>query len=259
MASALIMMGTLGGLPARVVAQEAQAVTSISWPPSPSTTSLEIRSRHAAISVQVAPGNEVRISTEGGQPASPDAGRGGQPPAPRLELDERAGVLAIRIRDDEDGSRVRITVPGSVPLRIVSRYAPISVAGARTDLELSTHSADVAVLDFAGSILVDTWSGNVDVEFSAVRSTGACGFTTHSGTIRLAFPSPPDADVRFTTSRGSLRSVFTLTEQRSDHRSDANPGRRLRTRNWRSGRGGLVLWFRTYNGDVELRSPTGAE
>lgn len=250
-ATRFLAVALLATISSVVGAQGAAADVVIPWPAGKYET-LEIWTRHAAIIVWSSEASEVRILPEPPEPAVDDRGVRRLSAAPRLDVSEEAGIVRVRVRGDDAGSRIRVLVPATTGLRLRASYATIEVTGIRSKLELSTHSGDIRATGAGGLVVADTWGGSIAVGFDSIPTSGTMGFSTHGGSVVLGFPRRPDAEVLISTSRGSLVSDFDA-EQLPAGEATPPARRRGRTIHARIGSGGLSLWFKTYSGDVELR------
>jgi hypothetical protein len=130
------------------------------------------------------------------------------------------------------------------------------------NFEVKDINGPIAIKAVSGSGEVHTINGPIDVEFSG-NPKEATSFKTINGTVNVTFQPGLSANLSFKTFNGQIFSDFDVTAlarpisqpERADgrfvYRSNREHGARV-------GQGGPELRFETLNGNVNLRTASGA-
>lgn len=87
------------------------------------------------------------------------------------------------------------------------------------ELKIQSHSGDITVNDFRGTIDASASSG--DIELSSDKLTGNVNLESSSGDVNVSFQEEPDSftiDYHGSSGDGSVRARDMLYEEKSDHR-----------------------------------------
>lgn len=111
------------------------------------------------------------------------------------------------------------------------------------ELKIQSHSGDITVNDFRGTIDASASSG--DIELSSDKLTGNVNLESSSGDVNVSFQEEPDSftiDYHGSSGDGSVRARDMLYEEKSDHRIIG-----------KKGDGRYSVRVRTSSGDFNFR------
>jgi hypothetical protein len=170
------------------------------------------------------------------------------------------GSVSYRSRDDygfDADFDFEIKVPANTDfsLRTVNKGG-ISVSNVTGAFEVENVNGKIGMSGIAGSGLVSTVNGNVDVRFRK-NPDARCGFKTVNGSIEIGLPDDLAADLRLKTFNGEVYSDFNVTGLPRQASAPERIGRRTVYRgdeffSVRAGGGGPEMVFETLNGDIRI-------
>src|SRR5262249_17125642 len=101
-------------------------------------------------------------------------------------------------------------------LRARSTSGKVTVKGVTGTVNASSTSGSVYVGEINGTVSGRSTSGNVEVDILQLSGAGDMEFASTSGNVRVKLPANLDADVRMSTTSGSLKSDFPITIEESE-------------------------------------------
>jgi hypothetical protein len=241
-----------------------QIVIPLSEPSEPAV--LDIQLFHGGVRVMGYEGSEIIIEAQ--RPGSIESSR-----APDTEGLRRIGNSSMGLTAEEQGNVVSIRAGGFLPtnLRImVPRRTSVrastvngtemTIENVSGDHEISNVNGGITASDIAGTVIANATNGSVTISFTQVTPDSAMSFTTLNGFVDVTLPAETDADLRISANRGEILTDFDVEVQPSQVRVDReDDGGRVRVtvnQDVRAtlGDGGPEYRFRTFNGDIVIRS-----
>lgn len=227
---------------------------------------LDIELFQGSVTVTGYEGTEIIIETE--RPGFRE-----QPRAPDTEGLQRIGNTSMGLTAEEQDNVVSIRAGGLLPTNIAVT-APIrtsvrvntvngfdmTIADVIGDHELSNVNGGITANDIGGTVVANATNGAVKVSFSEVAPDRPMSFTTLNGFIDVTLPADTNAELSINTNRGEILTDFdveVLPSQADVQRDDSGGRFRVKVNQdvrARLGDGGPEYRFRTFNGDVVIRS-----
>lgn len=141
-------------------------------------------------------------------------------------------------------------------------HGDIKLSGTSGNFEVKDINGPISMTGIAGSGEVHTINGPIDVEF-AQNPREATSFKTINGAVNVTFRPALSANLFFKTFNGQIYSDFDVTAlatpvSQPEHSEGRFVYRSNREHGARVGQGGPELRFETLNGNVNLRTSSGA-
>lgn len=201
---------------------------------------------------------DVRISGTGGSQVVLKAVRTAtRDRLDRIKLDIRVEGSTLRIDankrdrswDDDKKDNVvetefELAVPAQTNLDVNAFSSEVTIDGVEGRQKLHTFSGPITVKNGTGPFTLNSFSGSIDVDLSAV-ATPQIDAETFSGDIEARVPGHAGGEVEFTSFSGGLSSDLPLT---------LRSGNRKRFSGTLNAGGGNELKFKTFSGDVRIKS-----
>ena len=136
----------------------------------------------------------------------------------------------------------------------------IVVRGIEGELELQSTNGSITATDVAGSVVAQTTTGEIKVSFTAIQSGKSMSFVTFTGNVDVTFPGDLKADLHLNAGHGEIYTdfEFDLVPTESQMKSERS-GKKYRVQLDQEVRarikgGGAEMHFKTWNGDIFIRS-----
>jgi hypothetical protein len=131
--------------------------------------------------------------------------------------------------------------------RVVVRTASgdVRAENINGDVNASTASGEVTVRNVAGTVNARSASGNVEAEVARLEGTGDMKFSSASGDVRVKLPGNVDADVKMSTSTGTINTDFPIEVRKHEYGPGSEASGRL-------GSGSRNIQLSTATGNVSL-------
>ena len=219
-----------------------------------------------SITVKTYNGKEVIVETKGGQPGGPRTFEGlRRIDVPRgLEVTEEDNVINVKPSALNRGGLV-LTVPPYTSLQLNSTHGDITVEGVHGDIQAETTHSDVNLTNVSGTLAANSTHGTIKVTMERVDPGKPLSFSTVHGDIDVTLPDDVKANVKISTTQGSIFSDFEikLTGGQPITETSGSPDARFRVRIDRTiygtiNGGGAEASFRTVHGRVLVRKKSGA-
>jgi DUF4097 and DUF4098 domain-containing protein YvlB len=134
-------------------------------------------------------------------------------------------------------------VTGKVAIRTAS--GDVKASNVNGEVDASTASGEVSVTNVVGTVNARSASGNVQAEIAGLQGGGDMKFSSASGDVKVTMPSNIDADVRMTTTSGSINTDFPLQVKKHEYGPGSEATGRL-------GAGSRNIQISSASGDVSL-------
>lgn len=239
-------------------------VIPLSSPTEPAVLDIELF--QGSVTVTGYEGTEIIIETD--RPGFSEPQR-----APNREGLRSIGNTSRGFTAEEQNNVVSIRAGGLLPTNIAVT-APIrtsvkvntvngfdmTIANVTGDHELSNVNGGITANDIGGTVVANATNGALNVSFSEVAPDRPMSFTTLNGFIDVSLPADTNADLSINTNRGEILTDFDVEVQPSQaevERDDSGGRFRVKVNQdvrAKLGDGGPEYRFRTFNGDVVIRS-----
>jgi DUF4097 and DUF4098 domain-containing protein YvlB len=151
----------------------------------------------------------------------------------------------------------RIKVPSSVNLR-VSTINEGNVAVSKTSGKVSAYNinGNISLTEISQGTRANTINGDVDIQYSS-NPVSDCRYYTLNGDINAYFKKGLSSDVSFKSFNGefftNLPELVALPTEIEKSKTDKGFKYKINGNRFKTGKGGALLDFETFNGNVYLR------
>lgn len=179
-----------------------------------------------------------------------------------LEVEEEGNEVRISTQSWKYATDLVIQAPAASSLEISSTNdGRVVIEGVRGDIEVRNTNGPISLQNAAGSAVLNTVNGDIDVVLTRVAGDKAMSFTTMNGDIDVTLPADIKADVKMKSQMGDIYSDFEVAVKQAPARTEETSKRSrgafriafdkaiLGTING----GGPEISFSTFNGDVFIR------
>ena len=178
-----------------------------------------------------------------------------------VTVEEADNTVSVRVTSGSEETGVRVSVPRQTSVRARTvNDGDVVVEGVTGEHELSNVNEDVTATDISGSVVVNTTNGDITVSMLELTPNKAMSFTSMNGDVEVRLPANLAADLHITTNRGDILTDFDVDVQpRETIVERSEDGERYQVRlesevRATVGGGGPEMRFKTFNGDIVIRS-----
>lgn len=178
----------------------------------------------------------------------------------KIGAEEKDNTVRILNENFNRETNLEIKVPKNFSLKLSTiNNGNIDVQGVNGELEISNTNGKITLLNISGSASADTTNGNIKIVFDSVKNEGMA-FSTFNGNVDVTFPSSLKADVKLKSDMGDIFTDFEMAVDDQKPVVDKNTSGgtyKVKIEQWVKGKingGGAEMLFKTYNGDIILRS-----
>lgn len=260
----VFIVALLAALP--LFAQNEPIVVPITDPGKP--ISLQISRTQGSIEIEGADVSEIQIVLQTPEAKEPKPRSDGLRRVPNVSMgliaEEQNNVVKVALQPNAHGP-VLLRVPRRVNL-VASTVngGDIRVRGLTGELELRNTNGSIYAEDVSGTVVASTTNGKVRVRLLNVTDDRAMSFSTLNGDIDVTLPATTKANLQMKTVNGEILTDFDMniqaspaTVKRGEARSRGGSPYRVEVdRNVVAtiNGGGAAYHFRTFNGDIVIRS-----
>lgn len=179
-----------------------------------------------------------------------------------LEVEEEDNVVHIDTQSWKYATDLVIQAPAASSLEIsTTNDGAITVEGIRGDIEVGNTNGPITLRNVAGSAVLNTVNGDIEVVLTRVAGDKAMSFTTMNGDIDVTLPADIKANVKMKSQMGDIYSDFEVavkqapvkTEEASKRSKGAYRVSFDKAIFGTINGGGPEISFSTFNGDVFIR------
>ncbi|MBL4642417.1 MAG: hypothetical protein JKY44_02375 [Flavobacteriaceae bacterium] len=156
---------------------------------------------------------------------------------------------------------IKVPVNFSLKVSTVNRGF-IQISNIKGAIEVSNVNGKITLKDITGSVSADTVNGDIVANLLKVTPNTAMAFSSLNGILDVTFPKSMKADLKLKSDRGEIFTDFDLKSK--PQKAKVTKGRaskggvyKVKVENWITGSingGGPEISFKTFNGDIILRS-----
>jgi hypothetical protein len=156
---------------------------------------------------------------------------------------------------------IKVPVNFSLKVSTVNRGF-IEISNIKGAIEVSNVNGRITLKDITGSVSADTVNGDIVANLLKVTSNTAMAFSNLNGKLDITLPKSIKANVKIKSDRGEIFTDFDLKS--NPQKAKVTKGRasrdgvyKVKVENWIIGSingGGPEILFKTFNGDIILRS-----
>lgn len=225
---------------------------------------LEIHQISGSINVIGYTGNEVIVKASVMERSSKHKSKDGLKRIANSSLkigaEEKDNMVRIINDNHNRETNLEIKVPTNFSLKLSTiNNGNIDVQGVNGELEISNVNGEITLLNISGSASADTTNGDIKVVFESIKNTGMA-FSSFNGDVDVTFPNSLKADVKLKSDMGEIFTDFEMAVNKQKPVVDKNTSGgtyKVKIEQWVNGKingGGAEMLFKTYNGDIILRS-----
>lgn len=178
----------------------------------------------------------------------------------KIGAEEKDNNVRIINENYNRETNLEIKVPKNFSLKLSTiNNGDIDVQGVNGELEISNVNGKITLLEISGSASADTTNGDVKVVFKSVANEGMA-FSSFNGNVDVTFPNSLKANVKLKSEMGDIFTDFDMAVEKQKPVVDKNTSGgtyKVNIEQWVNGKingGGAEMLFKTFNGDVILRS-----
>ena len=156
-----------------------------------------------------------------------------------------------------------IKVPVNFSLKVSTvNNGFIEVTNVKGAIEVSNVNGKITLKDITGSVSADTVNGNIVANLLKVTPNTPMAFSSLNGKLDVTFPKTMKANLKLKSDRGEIFTDFDLISK--PKKAKITKGKtskggvyKVKVENWIIGSingGGPEISFKTFNGDIILRS-----
>ena len=156
---------------------------------------------------------------------------------------------------------IKVPVNFSLKVSTVNRGF-IDISNIKGAIEVSNVNGKITLKDITGSVSADTVNGDIIANLLKVTPNTAMAFSNLNGKLDVTLPKSIKANVKIKSDRGEIFTDFDLKS--NPQKAKVTKGKatksgayKVKVENWITGSingGGPEISFKTFNGDVILRS-----
>jgi len=173
----------------------------------------------------------------------------------KIERDEEAGSIRLRLRGDLKDSDIVVYAPLTAALRLKALDGDIEVTGGLGEVDASATDGDILLRDIGGTIVASSNDGDIMATLANGRSDAPISLISQDGDIELMITQDMNADVTISTIDGDFESDVPMKLLRNSESGSPVFKRRGDGVFLKGtiGTGGHQLSLKTIDGDIELR------
>lgn len=178
-----------------------------------------------------------------------------------IEAEEKDNVVLVKNELWNRKTDLFIKVPKDFSVRLSTvNNGDISVAGVNGEMEISNVNGHITLKDVSGSASADTTNGELKVNFTAITNGADMAFSSFNGNVDITFPSSLKANIKARSDMGDVYTDFDMIMSKNEplvERGNSSKGYKVKIEQWVQGKingGGPEILFKTFNGDVIIRS-----
>ncbi len=179
----------------------------------------------------------------------------------KISAEEKNNVVQIINEQWNKVTNLEIKIPSNFSLKLGTvNNGNITVKGIRGEMEISNVNGEITLEDVSGSASADTVNGDIKATFQTVTADSGMAFSSLNGDLDVTFPDTLKANLKLKTDQGNIFTDFEMTvdNQKSVVKSDRPSGTyKVQIEQWVNGKingGGPEMLFKTFNGDITIRS-----
>lgn len=179
----------------------------------------------------------------------------------KIGAEEKNNVVQIINEQWNKVTNLDIKVPKNFSLKLATvNEGNIYVKGVKGELEISNVNGEITLEDVSGSASADTVNGDIKVNFLSVTSDANMAFSSLNGELEVTFPNSVKADLKLKSEQGDIFTDFEMVVDKQKPIVDKNTSGgsyKVQIEQWVNGKingGGPEMLFKTFNGDIIIRS-----
>lgn len=182
-----------------------------------------------------------------------------------FDIEGKGNYIKVDSNSDRYITNLEIQVPRHINLRLDSyTEGGIFVTHVDGNLDVRSHHGDISLVDASGSAKAWSYNGSIRASFQDVSKGSLLSFESYNGSIDIELPNDTQANTRFRTGSGTMRTDFEIvtTAETFERTNDDQGGFAIRSSDFVSGSigdGGAVIRIETEKGDIRLRKQTPAD
>lgn len=179
----------------------------------------------------------------------------------KVGAEEKNNVVQIINEQWKKVTNLEIKVPKNFSLKLATvNKGNIYVKGVKGELEISNVNGEITLEGVSGSASADTVNGDIKVNFISVTSDANMAFSSLNGDLEVTFPNSVKADLKLKSEQGDIFTDFEMVVDKQKpvvDKSTSGGSYKVQIEQWVNGKingGGPEMLFKTFNGDIIIRS-----
>jgi hypothetical protein len=226
---------------------------------------LEIAQVSGSINVVGYDGKEVVVKASVLERSSNDRSRNGLKRITNSSLnvgaEERDNTVRIINNNPNRQTNFEIKVPIHFSLKLSTvNNGDIDVQSVNGEMEISNVNGAITLQGIGGSASADTTNGDVRIVFKNITANAGMAFSSFNGDVDVTFPSSLKADIKVKSEMGEIFTDFDMVveKQKAVAKTEKSSNTyKVEIDQWVNGKingGGPEMLFKTFNGDIIIRS-----
>ncbi|MGB5819554.1 MAG: DUF4097 family beta strand repeat-containing protein [Saonia sp.] len=178
-----------------------------------------------------------------------------------IGAEEKNNTVQIINEQHNRETNLSIKVPSNFSLKLSTiNHGDIHVQGINGEMEISNVNGGITLQDVSGTASTDTTNGDVKVVFNSIIPDAHMAFSSFNGDVDVTFPANLKANVKAKTDMGEIFTDFDMEVAKQKpvvKRDESSSTYKVKVEQWVNGKiggGGSEMLFKTYNGDIMIRS-----
>ncbi len=179
----------------------------------------------------------------------------------KIGAEEKDNKVRIINENHNRETNLDIKVPKNFSLKLSTiNNGDIEVQGVNGEMEISNVNGGITLLNIGGLASVNTTNGDVKIVFKRITSNAEMAFSSFNGDVDVTFPGSLKANVKLKSEMGEIFTDFDMAVEDKKPVVDKNSSGgsyKVKIEQWVNGKingGGPEMLFKTFNGDVIIRS-----
>jgi len=179
----------------------------------------------------------------------------------KISAEEKDNVVQIINEQWNKPTNLEIKVPLNFSLKLGTvNQGNITVKKVNGEFEITNVNGEITVEDVSGSVSADTVNGDIKVNFLSVTNGSSMAFSSMNGDLEVTFPKSVKADLKLKSEQGDIFTDFEMAVDKQKPVVDKNTSGgkyKVKIEQWVNGKingGGPEMLFKTFNGDIIIRS-----
>jgi DUF4097 and DUF4098 domain-containing protein YvlB len=126
-----------------------------------------------------------------------------------LKVVERNNILSVETSAEAADLRIQVPVRTNLKLNKTG-HGGLTVQGVDGDLEISSASGPVRLLDVSGSVVAHSMAGDITASLSRVTPDRPMAFTAFAGNVDVTLPASVKANLILADNQGSVSTDFDI-------------------------------------------------
>lgn len=176
-----------------------------------------------------------------------------------IQVTERRNIVEVSAGHNKT-INLEIEIPKDFDLEVLTHHSDDTVLeNISGEIEIQSHHGGVTAKAISGSLVANSWHGDLTVIFDQITPDIPMAFSTYHGTVDITIPSSTKADLKLKSDQGEILTGFDvkLKEKNPVVKNNGQGGvYKVNVDNWVMGSingGGAEIIAKNHDGDIYIR------